>query len=156
MKRPVPVIVAQIVVAFLFFRTVSLSLGSNAGADSSRTTSYLLRILSILAAAFLAFAFVALWRRLRDAHFLGACAVFLFVLLSAFSPHSRTLWSAFLRGDSSTHLPAPYLNYSSRGEISAAIGLELCSKVVLLAVAAILIYSKRVQSFFAAPKIGPA
>ena len=159
MRRPAAVVIAQILIAIellpVAFGGLLAGLGlASALGPRSLITPGLLLVVAI--AGFLAFSFVALWRRFANAQYLGALVVALSVVLSAVSAPSRALWSAFLRGATSTSTQAPstgipYFDYNNRNEIVGAIVASLCFSASLLVVAALLVFSRRVRLFFRQP-----
>ena len=155
MKRPLSVIVAQLVTALLFLETVAVTvyrLVQPRSVLSARTVQALPVILNLALATFLLIALIARARPLRHAHVLGAASIFMFLVLTLSGSHTRSLVAAFFADAPSAQLPSPFLSYSSREEVLGGVMALALLTLFLLAVAISLLVSRRVRAFVRASK----
>jgi hypothetical protein len=156
-RRPRSIILTQVlaigIAVAAVFRMISVLTRPRASLSSD------LRSLSQLPWVFLLLVFVLLtfWS-LQARRPYGrwlAVGFILLLLVSSWGGANGALMRRVLSGDTSapSQLPAPYLNYSSAGELRGAARASVLSSIAAVVLAAVLLRSKRVREFLSGSSI---
>lgn len=139
-RRPASVVVAQCLIALV---CVVLLVGTARAPFRWPSLVLLIVVAGLVALA------VALSRRRRFARWIALAFAVLSLGNAALSQGAHAAWSAFFSGASSTHLPAPFMNFANRTEMVGGMIANLVMIVAFAWLAASLAFSRRVRAWFA-------